>query len=65
MVNFFQSQIGILRWCVELGHINIIPDVSVLSNYLCLPCEGHLDTVFHVFAYLALNHNVRVLFDRV
>jgi hypothetical protein len=25
--NFFQSQIGILRWCVELGRIDIITEV--------------------------------------
>jgi hypothetical protein len=35
--NFFQSQIGILRWCVELGRIDIITEVSVFSTYLCLP----------------------------
>jgi hypothetical protein len=25
--NFYQSQIGILRWCVELGRIEIITEV--------------------------------------
>jgi hypothetical protein len=59
--NFYQSQIGILRWCVELGRIGIITEVSMLSTYLCLPREGHL--VFHVFAYMGLHHNARVVFD--
>jgi hypothetical protein len=48
--NFYQSQIGILRWCVELGRIDIITEVSMLSAYLCLLHEGHLDSVFHVCA---------------
>jgi hypothetical protein len=48
---------------VELGRIDIITEVSMLSTYLCLPREGHLDAVFHVFAYLALHHNSRVVFD--
>jgi hypothetical protein len=61
--NFYQSQIGILRWCVELGRIDIITEVSMLSAYLCLPQEGHLEAVFHVFAYLGLHHNARVVFD--
>jgi hypothetical protein len=61
--NFFQSQIGILCWCVELGRIDIITEVSMLSTYLCLSREGHLDAVFHVCAYLALHHNSRVVFD--
>jgi hypothetical protein len=30
--NFYQSQIGILRWCVELGSINIITEVSMFST---------------------------------
>jgi hypothetical protein len=37
-VNFFQSQIGILSWCVELGRIANINEVAMLSTKLCLPC---------------------------
>jgi hypothetical protein len=48
--NFYQSQIGILHWCLELGCIAIITEVSVFSTYLCLSREGHLEDVFHVFA---------------
>jgi hypothetical protein len=33
MANYFQSQIGILRWCVELGRIDIITEVSMLSTF--------------------------------
>jgi hypothetical protein len=58
--NFYQSQIGILRWCVDLGRIYIITEVSILFTYLCLPFEGYLEAVFHVFAYLGINHNARV-----
>jgi hypothetical protein len=35
----------------------------MLSTYLCLPREGRLEAVLHVFAYLALYHNARVVFD--
>jgi hypothetical protein len=63
MANYFQSQIGILRWCVELGRIDIITEVSMLSTFLCMPREGHLDAVYHLFAYLSLHHNARVVFD--
>jgi hypothetical protein len=48
---------------VELGRIDIITEVSMLSTHLCLPCEGHLEAVFHVFAYLGIHHNARVVFD--
>jgi hypothetical protein len=61
--NFYQSQIGILRWFVELGRIGIITEGTMLSTYLCLPHEGHLEAVFHVFAYLGLHHNAIIVFD--
>jgi hypothetical protein len=61
--NFFQSQIRILCWCVELGRIDIITDISMLSAYLCMTREGHLDAVSHVFSHLALHRNSRVVFD--
>jgi hypothetical protein len=50
MVNFFQSHIGILLWCAELGRITIITEVFMLSPYIFLPREGHLEAIFHVFA---------------
>jgi hypothetical protein len=65
MANYFQSQIGILRWCVELGRIDIITEVSMILNFLCMPREGHLDAVYHLFAYLSLHHNVRVVFEPI
>jgi hypothetical protein len=48
---------------VELVCIDIITEVSMLSTYLFLPLEGHTESVFHVFAYLGLHHNERVMFD--
>jgi hypothetical protein len=44
---------------VELGRIDTVTELSMLSTHLCSPREGHLE---HVFAYLGLHHNARVLF---
>jgi hypothetical protein len=63
MATYFQLQIGILCGCVELGCIGIITEVSMLSSFLFLPHEGHLDAVFHVFANLQQHHNAIVVFD--
>jgi hypothetical protein len=57
------SQIGILRWCVELGRVDIITEVSMLASHLALPREGHLEAVFHIFSYLDQKHNSRMAFD--
>jgi hypothetical protein len=63
MASYFQSQIGILRWCVELVWVDIITEVSMLSTLFWMPHEGHLDAMYHLFAYLSLHHNARVVFD--
>jgi hypothetical protein len=56
-VSFYQLQIGVLHWCVELGGIDIITEVSTLSSHLALPRQGHLDALFHLFAYLKKKQN--------
>ena len=61
--SYYQSQIGVLRWCVEIGRIDIITEVSLLSSHLALPRKGHLEAVFHCFAYVEKKHNSRVIFD--
>jgi hypothetical protein len=47
--------IGIVRWAIELGRIDIFHEVSLLSQYQVNPRVGHLDVMYHVFAYLK-NH---------
>ena len=61
--NYYQSLIGILGWAVELGRIDIITEVSELSSYLAMPREGHLESALHIFAYLRIHHNSRLIFD--
>ena len=36
-VSYFQSLIGILKWMVELGRVDITYEVSMLSSHLTLP----------------------------
>ena len=50
--NYYQGFIGVLRWIVELGRVDIMVSVALLSRFLCNPREGHLDQVFHIFGYL-------------
>jgi hypothetical protein len=61
--SYFHSQIGILRWMVELGRIDIITEVSMLSSHLALPRRGHLEAVFTVYAFLKNKHNSTMVFD--
>jgi hypothetical protein len=58
---YFQSIIGILRWIVELGRIDICLKVSMLSSHVALPREGHLAQTFHIFSYLNKYHNTEMV----
>jgi hypothetical protein len=52
---YFQELIGILRWATELGRIDIMVEVSMLSTHLVMPRNGHLEQAIHIFAYLKTN----------
>lgn len=60
---YYMELIGILRWAVELGRIDIMVDVSLLSSYTMQPRMGHLDQVFHIFGYLKRNKRATIMFD--
>ena len=40
-------------------------DVSLISSYLHLTDEGHLEKIYHIFACLKWNYNIRVLFGPI
>ena len=48
---------------IELGRIDMIPEVSLLSSFLASPSSGHLKAVYHIFSYLDNKHNSRMMFD--
>ena len=35
----------------------------MLSSHLALPRQGHLEQLYHIFAYLKRNHNSEMIFD--
>ena len=60
---YYQSLIGVLRWIVELGRVDICLEVSMMSSHLALPRVGHLEQVLHIFAHLKKYHNTELVFD--
>jgi hypothetical protein len=61
--SYYQSLIGILRWMVEMGRIDLACEVSMMSSYVAMPREGHLQQLYHMFAYLKQHHNSRIVLD--
>ena len=62
-LQWYQELIGQLRWAVELGRVDILLEVSLLSQHLALPREGHLEQVLHIFGFLKDNKKLRIMFD--
>jgi hypothetical protein len=60
---WYQKLIGILRWAVELGRIDIHLSTALLAQYLVQPRVGHLGQVFHIFAYLKAHARSRIILD--
>jgi hypothetical protein len=61
--SYYMSLIGVLRWMVELGQVDICVEVSLMSSQMALPRRGHLDQLFHLFSYLKNHHNSEMVFD--
>ena len=52
-----------MRWACELGRLDILLEVSLLSHHLALPREGHLEQVLHIFGYLKEHKKLILMFD--
>ena len=62
-LNYYQTQISVLRCMVKLGRIYIITEVSMLASQLALMQEGRIEAVFHIFGYLKSHYNAQMVFD--
>jgi hypothetical protein len=60
---FYQQQVGILRWMVELGRINTCTEVSMMAAFSTAPWMGHLKAVIHIFSFLQHHPRSRLVFD--
>ena len=55
--------IGVLRWAVEIGRVDILYEMSIMSTLLALPRVGHSEQMFHVFVYLKEKPKRKISFD--
>ena len=61
--SYYANLIGVLRWMVELGRIDIGFEVSVLSQHMAFPQVGHLMQALHIFKYLDIHKENMLNFD--
>ena len=63
LINYFHNLIGVLRWIVELGRIDIAFEVSSLSKFLSYPRTGHIYQALHIYKYLETHIDNDLMFD--
>ena len=51
-IQWFQEVIGQLRWAIELGRVDVLLEMSLLSHHFALLREGHLEQALHIMGYL-------------
>jgi hypothetical protein len=62
-ITTYQELIGMLRWSVEIGRVDILTELSMLSSYQDAPRQGHLEQIYHIFAYLKKKPKLTLYFD--
>ena len=62
-VSRYQQLIGILRWATELGRVDIMIEVALMSQYQMNPRVGHLEALYLIFHYLWKNPMKRIVMD--
>ena len=61
--SYYQYFIGMVRWMMEIGRVDIITGVSLLAPQLEIPREGHLEYFPDVYAFLQDKYNSRMALD--
>ena len=59
----YQNFIGILRWICELGRLDILLEVNLMSQYMVSPRTGHLNQLLNIFCYLKHHHRSWLVFN--
>jgi hypothetical protein len=62
-IQYYQEMIGMLRWAVEIGRVDILLEVSQMSTHLAMPRIGHLEQVYRIFGYLKLYPKRKLAFN--
>ena len=60
---YFQELIGMLRWATEIGRVDILLEVSLLSQYQAAPREGHMEQALRIFAFLDTFPKLTLYYD--
>ena len=59
----FQQILGMLRWLIELGRVDVLLETTLLASFLMAPRVGHLDQVSKIVLYLKKHQRSTLMMD--
>ena len=59
----YQQVLGMLRWLIELGRIDVLLETTLLASYLMNPRIGHLLQACNIVAYLRKHQKSTLMMD--
>ena len=62
-LTLFQELIGVLRWATEIGRVDILHEVAILSQYQASAREVHLKQVINIFSFVKHNPKLSIHMD--
>ena len=57
-ITLYQEIMGMWRWKIEIGQVDIHNEVSLLSSFKASPTEGHLDQLSRIIAFLKKKNKI-------
>ena len=62
-ITLYQELIGMLRWACELSRVDILHEVSILSQYQAAPRVNHMKQLLQIFGYLEKHPKLSIYLD--
>ena len=59
----FQQILGMLRWLIELGRIDVLLETTLLASFLMSPRVGHLVQASNIVSYLRKHQRSTLMMD--
>ena len=62
-VRRYQEIIGMFRWSTENGRVDVLHEVSILSQYMAILREGHMKQLLRIVAFIDNNPKLSLCMD--
>ena len=62
-IQWYQEIIGQIWWALQFVRVDILLEVSLLSQHMVLPSKGHIEQALHIIGHLKEHKKLIIIFD--